>query len=111
MMKNLVFFLTLLTTFFSFSQVGINTTSPDAQLDIRSSNQVAPSNTDGLLIPKIDAFPATNPTLAQQGMLVYLTTQNELHSYRKTLQSLSYFFFRTLLKLLERREVLSDKRK
>lgn len=57
-----------------YAQVGVNTTNPQAQLDIRSSNQAAPSSTDGLLIPKIDAFPATNPTAAQQGMLVYLTT-------------------------------------
>ena len=56
------------------AQVGINTTTPNAQLDIRSSNQTTPSNTDGMLIPKVDTFPATNPTIAQQGMLVYLTT-------------------------------------
>src|SRR6476620_833221 len=57
-----------------FSQVGINTTTPDAQLDIRSTNQAAPSNTDGILIPKIDAFPATNPTASQNGMMVFLST-------------------------------------
>lgn len=57
-----------------FSQVGINTTAPDAQLDIKSSNQAAPSNKDGILIPKIDAFPLANPTAAQNSMLVYLTT-------------------------------------
>ena len=55
-----------------FSQVGIATTSPNAQLDVRSSNQASPANNDGILIPKIDTFPATNPTAAQQGMLVYL---------------------------------------
>ncbi len=58
----------------AFSQVGINTTTPAAQLDVRSGNQAAPSNTDGMLIPKVDVFPAANPTTAQQGMLVYLTT-------------------------------------
>lgn len=58
----------------SYSQVGINTTTPNAQLEIKSSNQAAPGNTDGILIPKIDAFPVINPTAAQQGMLVYLTT-------------------------------------
>ena len=58
----------------SFAQVGINTTTPNALLDIRASSATAPTNTDGLLIPKIDVFPATNPTAAQQGMLVYLTT-------------------------------------
>lgn len=56
------------------AQVGVNTTSPNSQLDIRSSNQATPANTDGVLIPKVDTFPATNPTAAQQGMLVYLTT-------------------------------------
>lgn len=58
----------------AFSQVGINTSTPTATLDIRSTDQSAPSNTDGLLIPKVDAFPAVNPTAAQQGMMVYLTT-------------------------------------
>ena len=74
-MKKLFFFSVLLMmTQMGLSQVGINTTTPNAQLDIRSSNQVTPSNTDGILIPKIDAFPLTNPTAAQQGMMVYLTT-------------------------------------
>ncbi|WP_374400226.1 hypothetical protein [Flavobacterium sp.] len=58
----------------SFAQVGINTTTPNAQLDIRATSATAPTNTDGLLIPKVDVFPATNPTAAQQGMLLYLTT-------------------------------------
>lgn len=44
-------------TITSFAQVGINTTTPEAQLDIKSSNQTLPTNKDGLLIPKIDAFP------------------------------------------------------
>ena len=55
-------------------QVGIGTTTPQAQLEIKSSNELAPAPTDGLLIPKVNVFPATNPTIAQQGMLVYLTT-------------------------------------
>jgi len=56
------------------AQVGVNTTNPQAQLDITASNSATPSNTDGLLIPRIDNFPATSPTATQQGMLVYLTT-------------------------------------
>lgn len=74
-MKKIVLLLSLcFIAIDGFSQVGINTTLPNAQLDIKSSNQVTPSNTDGILIPKIDAFPITNPTAAQQGMMVYLTT-------------------------------------
>ncbi len=56
----------------SHAQVGINTTAPDAQLDIKASDQAAPTNTDGILIPRVDAFPLTSPTAAQQGMMVYL---------------------------------------
>ena len=74
-MRKIVLFLSLCCIAIDgFSQVGINTTSPDAQLHIKSSNQATPTNKDGVLIPKIDAFPATNPTAAQQGMMVYLTT-------------------------------------
>lgn len=75
-MKAKNYFLVAFILFFNnlFAQIGIGTTSPDAQLDIRSSNQAAPANNDGILIPKVNVFPATNPTAAQQGMLVYLTT-------------------------------------
>lgn len=55
------------------AQVGINTTAPDAQLDVRALNPAAPANTDGLLIPRVSAFPATNPGAPQNGMLVFLT--------------------------------------
>lgn len=67
----------LLITLFSVitlqAQVGIGTTAPNATLDVRSSNQATPTNTDGILIPKIDNFPTTNPTATQDGMLVYIT--------------------------------------
>ncbi|CAM3375018.1 hypothetical protein FLLO111716_07000 [Flavobacterium longum] len=73
-MKTKLLFALLLFTSMMTAQVGVNTTAPNSQLDIRSSNQATPANTDGVLIPKVDTFPATNPTAAQQGMLVYLTT-------------------------------------
>ncbi|MGB5419562.1 MAG: hypothetical protein WBN21_12090, partial [Algibacter sp.] len=71
--------LLLLVCFKSYSQVGINTTNPNATLDIRVSNQATPANNDGLLIPKIDNFPTVNPTAAQNGMLVYLTTDGTFY--------------------------------
>lgn len=73
-MKYIVFLLFFLCFAITKAQVGINTTTPNALLDVRSSNQATPSNTDGVLIPKIDVFPAINPTASQQGMMVYLTT-------------------------------------
>ena len=62
------------------AQVGINTTTPNAALDIEASNATSPSSSDGLLIPRIEAFPSTNPTSAQNGMLVYLTATSNGNS-------------------------------
>jgi trimeric autotransporter adhesin len=72
-MKKLLLLSFLVSSISMLAQVGINTTTPAAQLEIKSTNQATPANTDGLLIPKIDTFPATNPTVAQQGMMVNLT--------------------------------------
>ena len=66
----ILFFLTIVAN----AQIGINTVTPNALLEIKSSSQVAPTNTDGIIIPRVDAFSAVNPTAAQQGMMVYLTT-------------------------------------
>lgn len=59
--------------FSAAAQVGINTTDPKAQLDIAIENPSAPAATDGILIPRITTFPATAPTAAQNGMLVFLS--------------------------------------
>lgn len=72
-MKALILVIVFFLTCPIFAQVGINTTNPNAQLDIRSSNQATPANSDGILIPKIDEYPAINPTATQDGMLVYAT--------------------------------------
>ncbi|MFK7782890.1 hypothetical protein [Psychroserpens sp.] len=61
-----------LFTFAFQAQVGVGTTDPQAQLDIRSSNQAAPISTDGILIPKVDVFP-TGVNADQNAMLIYLT--------------------------------------
>lgn len=65
--------LSLLLCAIATAQVGVNTTTPQAILDVTPSNAVTPSNTDGILIPRINNFPAANPTVAQQSMLVYLS--------------------------------------
>jgi len=58
----------------SNAQVGINTTTPLSTLEIRANDPANPTNADGLLIPRVDAFPIPIPTASQQSMLVYLTT-------------------------------------
>jgi len=72
-MKKLLFSMLILPAAM-MAQVGINTATPMSVFDIRSSNQAAPTNADGILIPKIDAFPTTNPTTSQVGLMVFLTT-------------------------------------
>jgi hypothetical protein len=72
-MKMLLFFSILLWAFVANSQVGIGTTAPNAQLDIRSSSQTSPAAIDGILIPKVDNFPVSIPTASQDGMLVFAT--------------------------------------
>lgn len=57
------------------AQVGVNTVDPKAQIDISSSNSNAPEITDGILIPRINKFPASQPTIDQNGMLVFLDTE------------------------------------
>ena len=63
-----------LSTSLLTAQVGIGTTSPNGVLDIAASNTKTPSSTDGILIPRVDNFPASNPASAQNGMMVFLTT-------------------------------------
>lgn len=70
-MKKLYFLLIILSQLVT-AQVGINTTAPNAQLDIRSSNQASPLPTDGVMVPKVDTL--IFPTAAQNGMMVFLTT-------------------------------------
>jgi Chaperone of endosialidase len=69
----ILFFCLLFCSTTAFAQVGIGNNNPQSVLDISSSNQTAPSNTDGLLIPRINNFPAANPGAAQDGMLVFVT--------------------------------------
>lgn len=76
MYRLLLFGIALVT--FSFqtnAQVGINTHDPKAQLDINIEDPTSPGPTDGILIPRIANFPSSDPTAAQHGMLVFLTSQ------------------------------------
>ena len=71
-MKNLYSLLLYILTTTAFSQVGINTVTPNSVFEIAPSSASLPSNTDGVIIPRINTFPTTNPTALQQSMLVYL---------------------------------------
>ena len=53
-------------------EIGIGTTTPNAILDIEASNNSTPTNNTGLLIPRVQALPTTNPSAVQHSMLLYL---------------------------------------
>lgn len=75
MMKKIGCFIFFFSVFnFANAQVGVNTTSPKASLDIQINDAANPTSEDGILIPRIDTFPSSNPTTDQNAMLVYLTT-------------------------------------
>jgi hypothetical protein len=71
--------LTIFTVFVAMNgiaQVGINTGSPQALLDIRAKNTVNPEKEVGFIVPRIQEFPATNPGANQNGMLVFISKPN-----------------------------------
>ncbi|WP_179009105.1 beta strand repeat-containing protein [Winogradskyella forsetii] len=72
-MKTFTITLFLILSCFAFSQVGVGNTNPKASLDISASNTTTPTNEDGILIPRIDNFPTSNPSTDQDGMMVFVT--------------------------------------
>jgi hypothetical protein len=77
-------FFLIVIFFISFqlkAQVGIGSTNPKSLLEIKSSNPANPSNKDGLLIPKLDNFPTTDPEADQDGMLIYRTTDKTIYKW------------------------------
>ncbi len=85
-MKQIIITLTVIAFFTNnfYAQVGIGNTAPKATLDIQATNQSNPSNEDGLLIPRINAFPTSDPGADQDGMLVYLTTDNTFYYWENS---------------------------
>ena len=72
-MKRLLFIAVCLFGPLLYAQVGIGNVNPNATLDISATSVSTPANTDGILIPRMDEFPAANPTAAQDGMMVFIT--------------------------------------
>ncbi|MCO6175944.1 hypothetical protein NHF50_12905 [Flavobacterium sp. NRK F10] len=71
-MKHLITLVTILSISYGYTQVGIGTTSPNAQLEIAASNPANPTNSDGLIITRLNSLPTANPTVNQHGMLIQL---------------------------------------
>jgi len=80
-MKRIVL-LTLLATQITYAQIGIGNTNPNSTLDISASDMDSPTNKDGLLIPRINNFPITNPTVDQNGMIIFLTSNDTFYFWK-----------------------------
>lgn len=76
-MKSLFAFFLFTLSLPLYCQVGIGTENPQAQLDIIAHTPDTPEVKDGILIPRISKFPATNPGMEQHGMMVFLTKEQQ----------------------------------
>ncbi|HSP39916.1 MAG TPA: hypothetical protein VLN46_00685 [Gillisia sp.] len=93
-MRTSIIYLLLLFPLFNFSQVGVGTSSPQAQLDIISHSPDNPDIIDGILIPRINRFPSAAPSQEQHGMLVYLN--KDITGFRS-----GFYFWNNTLKKWE----------
>jgi hypothetical protein len=74
-MKTKLFYFGLTAFLFLFTanaQVGVGNTNPQASLDISASSTTSPANNDGILIPRMSAFPSA-PGTTRDGMLIFYT--------------------------------------
>lgn len=97
MKKKLLLFSALLISFFGFSQVGINTTSPKATLDIKSSNTGA-GTAEGLIAPRLTGTQLKEKDAvylaAQTGAIVYITSSASPATAKTVnVTSAGYYFF------------------
>ena len=72
-LSRLVLFSTIILAGKSYAQIGINTSTPQASLHIEASNPDAPTATDGILIPRLNALPTTGTNV---GQLLFLQTSS-----------------------------------
>ena len=63
---------------YSFSQVGINTTSPQASLDVREVDPDNPTSSAGIAIPQVNVLPVTGN---RAGQVVLLTSEAILYLF------------------------------
>lgn len=63
------------------AQVGVGTTDPQADLDVRTTNRAAPDASAGIAIPQVTALPSSGN---RAGQVVYLTTSGRYFYYEGT---------------------------
>jgi hypothetical protein len=71
-MKKILFIIAVVVSFSVEAQIGIFNTDPKASIDISAVNPANPASDEGVLIPKLTAFPSINPGVDQHSMLIYM---------------------------------------
>ncbi|UTX48900.1 hypothetical protein [Chryseobacterium sp. MA9] len=99
MKKTFIILLTLIFSNLVYSQVGINTTTPTASLDIVSKNPTGTAtNIDGILIPRVDRERAQNMAAVPNSTLIYI---NDISTGSQTgaainIDNVGFYYFDTV---------------
>ncbi len=73
----------LLLNFLSYSQVGIGTSSPTADLEVISKSGLSSGEFNGIIVPKVTVLPtgADLPTDSQTGLVIYLDSNDAAEGF------------------------------
>jgi hypothetical protein len=77
-MKKVIYIVLTLNSFCTYAQVGIGTTDPKANLDVREANPASPTAEAGIAIPQVSTLPSSGN---RAGQIVFLTTTNLYYCY------------------------------
>ncbi|OUS10120.1 hypothetical protein A9Q93_13135 [Nonlabens dokdonensis] len=73
----------LLINFLSYSQVGIGTSSPTADLEVISKSGLSSGEFNGIIVPKVSVLPTgvNLPTDSQSGLILYLDSNDAAEGF------------------------------
>ncbi|MBB6371150.1 hypothetical protein [Chryseobacterium shigense] len=95
-MKKTLFLPALFASIAAFSQIGINTSSPAATLDITAKNATGTSaNVDGLLVPRVDRQRAQSMVNVTNSTLIYVNdvTTGTQTGTATNIDAVGYYYF------------------
>ncbi len=69
-MKKILYTLAVILAGKAYSQIGINTSTPKATLDVAVQDSANPKNTDGVIIPRVTSL--NNSETKETGLLIFL---------------------------------------
>ena len=79
MIRKWMFAIVAFTSIAVKAQVGIGTVTPNALLELQAKDSNNPTNSEGILIPRVKKFPIVNPEEKHHGLLVFLSENTATH--------------------------------